>query len=143
MRRLVVASLIAVLASHAAGCSFSASSKGSSKSSASLSDIVSSPFRSSSRSSSPEDAYQDEVEEFTASYLRSGGSPAKLEQEVGAIAEKRGISDWQSNEATYVGIGRGLQKAGFAQAELDGYKASVTDTEQQAGWIQAGYDERD
>ena len=142
MRRLTVLSIVTVLAMYVAGCSFSASSKGSSNSSGSISDIVSSPFASSSGSSSPEDQYREEVKDFTASYLKSGGDASKLEQEVGKIAEKRGISDWENDEATYVGIGKGLHKAGLNQAELDGYKASLADTEQQAEWIQDGYDER-
>lgn len=142
MRNLTVPFILIILAAYTAGCSFSASSKGSSKSSESSSDIVSSPFTSSSGSSSPENAYREEVKDFTASYLKSGGNAAQLEQEVGKIAEKRGISDWENNEATYVGIGKGLHKAGLKQAELDGYKASLADNEQQAEWIQDGYDER-
>jgi hypothetical protein len=134
--------VIAAMAAHTAGCSFSESSKSSSKSSESSSDILSSPFTSSSASSSPENAYREEVKDFTASYLKSGGDAARLEQEVGKIAEKRGISDWESNEATYVGIGKGLHKAGLKQTELEGYKASLADNEQQAAWIQDGYDQR-
>jgi len=131
-----------MLATYTASCSFSASSKGSSKSSGSISDIVSSPFASSSGSSSPENQYREEVKDFTASYIKSGGNTANLEQEVGKIAEKRGISDWENNEATYVGIGKGLHKAGLNQAELDGYKSSLAANEQQSEWIQDGYDER-
>jgi len=133
--------MVLIIAVYAAGCSFSASSKGSSNSSGSISDIVSSPFKSSS-GSSPEGGYQDEVKDFTASYLKSGGDASKLEQEVGKIAEKRGISDWENDEATYVGIGKGLHKAGLNQAELDGYKRSLANNAQQAEWIQDGYDER-
>jgi len=142
MRRLVIPSIVLLLAAHTAGCSFSASSKGSSNSSGSISNFVSSPFTSSSGSSSPEDAYREEVKDFTASYVKSGGNAAQLEQEVGKIAEKRGISDWENNEATYVGIGKGLHKAGLNQAELDGYEASLGDTKEKADWIQDGYDER-
>ena len=82
------------------------------------------------------------MKDFTASYLKSGGNAATLRQEIGKLAEKNGISDWETNEATFVGIGKGLHKAGLNQAELDGYKSSLTDNEQQAGWIQDGYDER-
>jgi hypothetical protein len=142
MRKIVVLSIFMMLATYTASCSFSASSKGSSNSSGSISDIISSPFTSSSGSSSPEDQYSEEVKDFTASYLKSGGNAAQLEQEIGKIAEKRGISDWENNEATYVGIGKGLHKAGLKQAELDGYKASLADNAQQAEWIQDGYDER-
>jgi hypothetical protein len=142
MRSLVVFSIVALLAMQTAGCSFSASSKGSSNSSESSSDSISSPFTSSSASSSPEDAYREEVKDFTASYLKSGGDASQLEHEIGKLAEKRGISDWETNEATYVGLGKGLHKAGLKQPELEGYKSSIADNEQQAEWIQDGYDER-
>ena len=141
MRNLALLSIFMLLATYTAGCSFSASSKGSSNSSGSISDIISSPSKSSSGSSSPEDQYTEEVKDFTASYVKSGGSTSALEQEVGKIAEKRGISDWENNEATYVGIGKGLHKAGLNQAEVDGYKASLAANAQQAEWIQDGYDE--
>lgn len=142
MRKIAGPFVIVMLAAYTAGCSFVESSKSSSKSSESSSDILSSPFTSSSESSSPEDAYREEVKDFTASYLKSGGDAAQLEQEVGKIAEKRGISDWEDNEATYVGIGKGLHKAGLKQAELDGFKASLGATGQKAEWIQEGYDQR-
>lgn len=142
MRGFAVSLSICLLAAGTAGCSFVESSKSSSKSSESSSDILSSPFTSSSASSSPENAYREEVKDFTSSYVKSGGDAAQLEKEVGKIAEKRGISDWESNEATYVGIGKGLHKAGLNQAELDGYKASLGATGQKAEWIQDGYDER-
>ena len=142
VRNLVLSTVIALIATSAVGCSFSASSKGSSNSSESISNSISSPFTSSSASSSPEDAYREEVKDFTASYLKSGGDASRLEQEIGKIAEKRGISDWETNEATYVGLGKGLHKAGLKQTELDGYKAAIADNEKQADWMQDGYDER-
>jgi hypothetical protein len=142
MRNRVLPLVVVVLTAYAAGCSFSESSKSSSKSSGSISDIISSPFTSSSGSSSPESAYREEVKDFTASFVKGGGDGAKLRQEVGQIAEKRGISDWENNEATYVGIGKGLHKAGLNQAQLDGYKAAIGETQQQKDWIQDGYEQR-
>lgn len=142
MRNLVVPIVIVVFAAYTAGCSFVESSKSSSKSSESSSDILSSPFTSSSGSSSPENAYREEVKDFTASFVKGGGDGAKLKQEIGEVAEKRGISDWETNEATYVGIGKGLHKAGLKQAELDGYKAAIAENDRQREWIQDGYDQR-
>ncbi len=142
MRSFVVWSLFVAVVFSSSACSFSASSKGSSNSSKSSSDVLSSPFTSSSGSSNPEGAYADEVKDFTASYLKSGGDASQLEHEDGKIAEKRGISDWESNEATYVGMGKGFHKAGLKQTELDGFKASLADNAQQAEWMQDGYDDR-
>lgn len=136
MRHLVVPCMIIALAASVAGCSFSASSESSS-------DIVSSPFTSSSDSSSPENAYREEVKDFTSSYVKSGGDMASLDEQIGKIAEKRGISDWESNESTYVGIGKGLHAAGLNQAQFDGYKATLAKNEQQTQWLQNGYAQGD
>ena len=141
MRSSLLVSFVVVVALSAGACSFSASSKGSSNSSGASSKSLSSPFTSSSKSSDKEAAYGEEVKDFTASYVKSGGNTSQLEQEVGKLAEKHGISDWENDETTYVSIGKGLHKAGLNQAELDGYKASLADNEQQATWMQEGYDD--
>lgn len=132
MRNLVAPFMVMVLAASTGGCSFSESSKSSS-------NIVSSPFTSSSESSSPENAYREQVQDFTGSYVKSGGDMSKLEQEIGKIAEQRGISDWESNQSTYIGIGKGLKAAGINQAQFDGYKATLSHSEQQTQWLQDGY----
>lgn len=133
MRNSIVPLVVLVLAMSTAGCgSFSASSESSS-------DIVSSPFTSSSESSSPENAYREEVADFTGSYLKSGGDMAKLDQQIGAIAAKRGISDWENNQSTYVGIGKGLRAAGLSEAQFNGYKTNLAKNEQQGAWMQDGF----
>lgn len=136
MRNFVIPFLIVALAAFTTGCSFSESSKSSSA-------IVSSPFTSSSNSSSPENAYKEEVKDFTGAFLKSGGDMAKLPQEIGRIAEKHGISDWENNQATYVAIGKGLKAAGLNQAQFDGYKANLAHDAQQTEWMQNGYAQGD
>jgi hypothetical protein len=137
MRNPIVPLVVLALAVSAAGCgSFSASSESSSA-------IVSSPFTSSSNSSSPENAYREEVADFTGSYLKSGGDMTKLDQQIGAIAEKRGISDWENNQSTYVGIGRGLRAAGVNEAQFNGYKTNLAKNEQQGTWLQDGFEQGD
>jgi hypothetical protein len=106
----------------------------------SVSNSISSPFESSSRSSSPGEAHRNDVRDFTASYIKSGGDPSNLKSEVGSLARKNGITDWENNEDTYRGIGAGLAKAGMTEAELEAYKRTVAGTEQQAQWMQDGYD---
>jgi len=115
------------------GCSFSDSS-------ASISKSISSPIASSSRSSRSGESYRDEVRDFTASYLKSGGDPSKLKSQVGALATKDGVTDWERDEDTYKGIGAGLAKAGLTQAELEGYKSTIAGNAEQAQWMQDGYD---
>lgn len=111
-----------------------------SDSSGSLSDSVSSPFKSSSDSSSRSTSYRDDVRDFTATYIKSGGDPSSLKSEVGSLAKKEGVTDWERNQSTYEGIGAGLAKAGVTAAELEAYKRTVATTQQQAQWMQDGYD---
>jgi hypothetical protein len=120
------------------GCGSLSDSSGSI--SRSVSTSISSPFESSSRSSSPGEAYRNDVRDFTASYIKSGGDPSRLKSEVGAMAQKKGVTDWERDENTYLGIGAGLAKAGLTQAELDAYKRTVAGNDQQAEWMQSGYD---
>lgn len=133
MRSFIVPFMIVALVASTAGCSFSESSKSSS-------EVISSPFTSSSGSSAdPATAYGNEVAEFTGSFVKSGGDLAQLRPQVGKIAQKRGISDWESNKATYVSLGKGLRTAGFTQAQFDGYKATLGLTSEQAQWMQEGF----
>ena len=131
--------LAVVFLSGLSACSFSESSKSSSK-------ILSSPFESisnSSNSSSPGDKYVADVRDYTSGYLTSGGDGSKLEQEISTVAGRHGVSDWESNARTYKGLGQGLHKAGATQAQLDGYKRTIADNEEQAAWMQQGYDDYD
>jgi hypothetical protein len=129
--------LVALCSSvYLSGCSIS-------KSIESSSDIISSPIKSSSNSSSPEDEYENDVRDYTAAYLKSGGDASKLEENIAPIAEKRGVSDWEESESTYQGIGAGLAKAKLNQAELDAYKQNIAADEEQAQWMQKGYDSYD
>jgi hypothetical protein len=111
-----------------------------SKSSKSISTSISSPFASSVRSSSPMDAYKDDVRDFTAAYMRSGGDLSKLRTEVSSVAEKHGVTDWESSKYTYQGIGAGLARAESNQAELEAYKKTIATNDQQAQWMQDGFD---
>ena len=115
------------------GCSFSASSKSSSDSSA-----------SSSASSSPESKetqYRNDVRDFTASYVKSGGRIEDFKRRLGDLAKERGITDWEENMATYEGIGRGLGKAKVSQVELDTYTANLSGGDpKKAKAIKDGFD---
>jgi hypothetical protein len=109
--------------------SFSASSK-----------IVSSPFISSSKSSSPEAAYRDDVRDYTAAHVQSGGTVDELRRQIGELAAKHGITDWEDNESTFRAIGAGLAKAGYRQLQVDAFKKNMASTPAQAEWIQKGFD---
>ena len=131
-RDVLAATMATVLFVSAMGCSISESVKSSSK-------IVSSPFKSSG-SSSPGDEYRQDVRDFTAAYLKSGGDAAKLKQEIGSVAEKHGVTDWENNQSTYTGLGEGLAKAGLSEVEFDAYSRTLADTDEQEKWLKEGYD---
>jgi hypothetical protein len=130
LTRMVTVALLAIIVT---GCSFSDSSK-------SISNIVSSPIKSSSDSSKSEQAYESDVADYTAAYIKSGGDTTKLKSGISKIAEKRGITDWEKDSATYKGLGQGFKRAGVKQVEVDAYKHTLADTDEQASWIQQGYD---
>ncbi len=106
----------------------------------SSSNIISSPLTSSSASSSPEEAYREDVRDYTAAHIRSGGKTDDLRRHIGELAAKHGITNWEQSEATYRGIGQGLAKAGYKQVEVDPFKKNFATTPQQEAWIQSGYD---
>jgi len=122
--------------SLAFGCSFSDSS-------ASISDSIPGSSKSSS-SSSPGDketAYRNDIRDYTSAYVRSGGQIDMFWRDVGSIAQKHGITNWEADKSTYFGIGEGLAKAQVNSTELTVYKQNLTgydSTKMQE--IQQGYD---
>ena len=122
-----------IVISAGSGCSVSASSE-------SISKSVSSPFTASSRSSSPDDADREDVSDLTAAQAQSGGSVVVLRRRIRALAAQQGITDWERSEATYRGVGEGLAKAGYRQIQLDAFKTNFAQTDEQAKWLQTGYD---
>jgi hypothetical protein len=92
-------------------------------------EIVSSPIalasKSSSNSSSPEAAHREDVRDYTAAHLQSGGTVDELRQQIASLAAKRGITDWENNEPTFRAIGAGLAKAGYRQVQVDAFKYYV------------------
>jgi len=128
------AALIALAVALLPGCGLF------SKSSSKSSEIVSSPIASFSRSSSPEAAYREDVRDFTAAHVQSGGTVESLRREIGSLAAKHGITDWERSESTYRALGAGLAQAGYRQVQVDAFKKNLANTEEQAEWMQKGYD---
>ncbi len=125
----------ALIAFAPLGCSISES----------VSKSISSPFESSgssSRSSAGRGAaYQDDVRDYTEAYVRSSQNLAQFETGIGSLAEKHGISNWEADSNTWVGIGRGLRKAGINATQLDVYKTNLSKGDaERARYIQQGYD---
>ena len=102
-----------LLLATAAGCSFSDSS-------ASISKSISSPFQSSSASSrGGTEAYQNDVADYTYAYVISTNQFDTFWQGLANVAERHGITNWEAEDATYVGIGKGIRRAKLGQTQLD------------------------
>ncbi len=105
--------LIGILALMA-GCSFSYSSGASSDSS------KSSSASSGGSETEPKDAkraYMADVSAYTTSAAKGDDAQAYL-QELGDIAKRHGITDWERDTATYNAIGTGLRRAGISRDDV-------------------------
>jgi hypothetical protein len=126
---------LAIAALATAGCSFIDSSQ-------SISNSISASFESSS-SSSPsgsESAYREDVRDYTYAWVRSTSTGKDFDDGLGEIAKKHGISNWQDDRTTWVGVGEGLAKARVTQSELEAYKRSLSDGDSDhMAAIQSGY----
>lgn len=127
------------------GCSLSTSSQSSSAafdSSASSSRSLASSSRSST-STERQSRYREDVRSYTAAYVRSGGRFDAFQKELGALARRHGLTNWEDDQTTYVGIGEGLGDTAVGEAQFEMYKASFSRSDplkMQA--IERGYDTR-
>ena len=79
--------------------------------------------------SSPESnatKYRKDVESYTKAFVVSGGSDAAFMTGIGDLARKRGITDWESDDDTWLGIGRGLGGTKIDKVQLDVYEKNWT-----------------
>ena len=137
--RLSSATVVLLLLAGPLACSFSYSSQSSSDSSKSSSESSSSSSRSSSPNSAT--AYRNDVSDYTEAYVVSGGSDGAFLNGIGGLAEKRGITDWESDENTWIGIGRGLGRTQITTVQLGVYKENWGGGDpQRMQQIQKGFD---
>ncbi|HEY8154658.1 MAG TPA: putative lipoprotein [Myxococcota bacterium] len=136
LRTCALAAAIALAAASFA-CSFSYSSK-------SISDSSESSSESSSSSSpgSNQTSYRKDVESYTQAFVVSGGNEGAFFPGISDLAKKRGITDWESNENTWRGIGRGLGRTKIDSVQLGVYETNWTagDSEK-IKLIRKGFDE--
>ena len=139
-RACALASAVA-LAALSLACSFSYSSKSLSDSVASSSDSSSSSSSSSS-SGSNETKYRMDVESHTEAFVVSGGAEGAFMNGIGDLAKKRGITDWESDENTWLGIGRGLGHTKIDTVQLGVYQTNWTGGDvEKTKLIQKGFDQ--
>jgi hypothetical protein len=121
LRTAGLAALALAVPLATAGCSISASSE-------SISKSVSSPFKWSSSSSPGDDdtGYKKEISDFTFAYARSSNPDVlAFRRGVGAIAERRGITDWEGDDDTLRAIGTGLRSSGLGRSEAQDFTAQL------------------
>lgn len=116
----------------------------------SISESVSSPFESSASSiasssgssSDGRESYRNEVRDYTDTFVRTGGQVENFDRGLDTIASRHGVTNWEADEQTYIGIGAGLKKAGLSAADRDAWVANLSGGDAtRAAWIRKGYGE--
>ena len=138
--RSAPAALLLLVLLVPAGCSLSASSKGSANSSESSSDSSASSSRSSSAESA-ETQYKNDVREYTAAYMKSGGQFDAFRRGIGDLARKHSLTNWEESTVTYEGIGEGLGQGQATGVQLKAYMDGLAGQDQaKRSAMQKGYD---
>jgi hypothetical protein len=105
------------------GCSFVHSSGSFSDSSASASRSSSA---SSASSRSDHAVLLDDVESYTESFVKAGGSQQSFLEGVGDLARKRGVTDWEADPTIWKAIGRGLGRTNANPGSVAAYERAWT-----------------
>jgi hypothetical protein len=125
------------------GCSVSTSSRSPSDSVASIVGSMASSSASSSSSSpgAAERAYRADVTDYTKAYVGSGGDVRNFSAGLGRLAERRGITDWEQSEATYLAVGEGLGRARVGEGPLLVWQQALAGSDpRKTQAIRQGYD---
>mgnify|MGYP001325753134 CR=1 FL=1 len=138
-----IQALVALLVVAPLGCSFSHSAGSSSWSGGKGLGSSSKGFGSSSNSSGSgsSQAYRDDVRDFTAAYLASRADLEGFERGLAGVARRHGVTNWEADRATFVGIGAGLAQARVSPVAFETFKQNFGhgDPANMAA-IQQGYD---
>lgn len=67
----------------------------------------------------PEARYRDDLRIASRAWATSEGSSTQLAREIGQIAQRHGVADWQASASTWTGVDAGLREAGIPAAEAD------------------------
>ncbi len=106
-----------------AGCSISYSLEKSSDSvSASLDSITSISTSSSGGEEEKVNVtgtlYEEDIAAVTVLYVSREKTTDEYQRQVAGIAKNHGISDWEQDETTFLGMGKGLRRAGVAEDSI-------------------------
>ena len=97
-----------------------------SQSSETISDSISSPFESSSGALGANSlAYREDVGDYTVAYLHWGGDLDAYRLGMTALANNRGISNWEEDAFTCRSIELGLQRANLDEAAIQSFARNL------------------
>jgi hypothetical protein len=137
LKQILLYSALFCLSITINGCSLSYSSKSISDS---TSSIVSSPSSVSGKSKK----YQNEVADYTMAYVKSsqpGADYTTFLKGLSDIAAKEGVTNWDQDSLTYMGIGKGLKKADVEGVAYETYKKNFAGGDsKKTEEIQDGYE---
>ena len=107
------------------GCSVSYSLEKSSDSVSGSLDSITSISTSSSGGGEEEakiketgTVYEEDVAAVTVLYVSREKTTDDYQRQVSAIAKNHGISDWEQEESTFFGMGKGLRRAGVSEGSI-------------------------
>ncbi len=107
------------------GCSISYSLEKSSDSVSASLDSITSISTSSSGGGEEETkiketgtVYEEDVAAVTVLYVSREKSTDDYQRQITAIAKNHGISDWEQEESTFFGMGKGLRRAGVSEDSI-------------------------
>ena len=137
LKRSLIYSALFGLSIAITGCSLSYSS-------GSISDSTSSIVSSPSSISGKSKKYQNEIADYTMAYVKSsqpGADYTSFMKGLSDIAAKEGITNWDQDSLTYMGIGKGLKKADVEGIAYETYKKNFAGgNAQKMQQIQDGYE---
>jgi hypothetical protein len=146
----VVLGACAVLALNACSISDSVGSISDSagsiaKSSESISGSSTSSSKNGEKDKKTDDnRYENEVQDFTVTYMRTNSSQADQNgfmKGISDVASQNGIVDWEANPKTYRAIGKGLKKSNISGVQYETYKKKFTNGDSgKMNDIQEGYE---
>jgi hypothetical protein len=135
----VSALLLFVLSAN--GCIMSSISESSDSSSESS---KSSSKSSKSSSDDKKESYIRDIKQYTVAYTRSNSDIKDFAKGLTTISHKHGVTDWESYNATYLGIGEGFAKAAVTQQQLGIYSDYLAAGDQlKFAAIQQGFSQGD
>jgi len=114
MKTIIRLTILFAIMAFLTGCSLSYSSGKSNESGKSSSNSS----LSSTDNYVAKTEYMDDISEYAAVVAVSNMSDEEYMIELGSIAERHCITDWERDDATYRAIGMGLRKAGVPRTQI-------------------------